>query len=454
MSQFKKHPLPLWRAILAATAIALAFGWLGHWVGYLWPAISLGLLIILIATWLRQRHFYHWLDNPERDAIPENNSAWKHIYSRLFQQYRKLQHTERAYKKFLVQYRRTMAALSDGVIFLDQDDRIQWFNDAAKQLLELDEQRDTTQRIERLIRHADIAVFLQSTEVNPTLEVVLPHNEDLHLLFSLLHYGSKERYLLIRDISEQKRNEQVRQNFVANASHELRTPLTVIRGYAEVLTDDYELNTTEYEAFTAINQQAIRMQRILDDMLHLARLESPTKDDTDDILNMDILLASAMTDSAVLAEQYEQTLHVEAAAIPCLRGNPMDIRSVIENLLANAIRYAGKGSVIRMHWLSYSDTAELIVEDNGVGIAEKHLRRLTERFYRVDDNRDSQTGGTGLGLAIVKHVLEKHQSQLLIDSVEDQGTTFRCKFPKSRLVFSEHSRPLNHDVTSVTNQLR
>lgn len=419
--------------LLVAAIIILLAVVIGYCIGYVPQAIGVGLALIIMLQWRNRWRYTKWLQNATHDTIPNQVNSWHELYQRYYWLQQSQQQTERTYKKFLVQYRRTMAAMTDGVIFLDQDDRILWFNAAAMQMLGLDEKRDTYQRIERLIRHAELPAFLGNNEANTSIEINAP-DEQRVLALSVLDYGSRERYILVRDVTSQKRSEQIRRDFVANASHELRTPLTVIRGYAEVLTEDYPTSSQEYEAFSNITQQSVRMQRILDNMLQLARLESINGSDLDESLDIREMLQNAMDEAAVLAEQYEQVLQLDVMENWLLRGFRQDIHSIIQNLLINAIRYSGEGSTIRLEWTADEEEAELTISDNGVGIAATHLHRLTERFYRVDNNRDANTGGTGLGLAIVKHVLENHQAHMLIDSVEGLGTTFRCVFPRSRVI--------------------
>lgn len=425
--------ITFWREtllILFGLVISIA---LGLWLDSTWLPATIYLVLVVISYMWRLHTLYRWVQQPSAD-IPETVGLWQSIYSRFFHQNRLLDRHRQRLKKYLKQYRDSMAALSDGVIFLDANGRITWFNAAAEQLVGLEFGHDKGQKIDHLLRHAQLSEFLIQADAGQRLRITAPHQDGLTLSLTVVSYSENERFLFIRDVSLQERSEQVRRDFIANASHELRTPLTVVRGYAEALVDDYSTDSVEHEALHAINTQALRMQRILDDMLLLARLESLDYDATEEHLDIVAMLETAQLDAQVIPQSQAQRVTVTGDTAWGLRGQRMDIRSVIQNLLVNALKYAGENAQITLRWEVNADGGAISVEDNGIGISPEHTTRLTERFYRIDPNRDAKTGGTGLGLAIVKHAIENHQGQLIIDSELGQGTTFHCRFPRLRLV--------------------
>ena len=223
---------------------------------------------------------------------------------------------------------------------------------------------------------------------------------------------------------------RMRRDFVANVSHELRTPLTVIHGYLEMLEqqakDNPDLPQTIYAQML---QQSHRMHHIIEDLLMLSRIESdeylPTNMET---INMAGIIEDVAHASQSLLEKKHHTLAMECDTSLTIQGVYSECHSVVSNLLTNAIKYTPDTGYISVTWQAEGQQAVLTVQDNGIGIAEKHLPRLTERFYRVDKARSREHGGTGLGLAIVKHILIHHNASLSIDSEVGQGTTFKCVF--------------------------
>jgi two-component system phosphate regulon sensor histidine kinase PhoR len=227
----------------------------------------------------------------------------------------------------------------------------------------------------------------------------------------------------------------MRKDFVANVSHELRTPLTVIAGYLETLLDNVEeVNPRWRRALQQMQQQASRMQNLLNDLLLLARLETSDDPAETQPVAVDQLLQSIKSDAQALSGARRHRLQLQADPHLKLKGSEAELRSAFSNLIFNAIKYSPDESEISIRWWSDEQGAHLAVQDSGIGIEAKHLPRLTERFYRVDSSRASHTGGTGLGLAIVKHVLLRHRGRLDISSTPGKGSTFTCHFPASQAV--------------------
>ena len=235
--------------------------------------------------------------------------------------------------------------------------------------------------------------------------------------------------MLVRDVTRIHQLEQMRKDFVAIVSHELRTPLTVIAGYLETLLDNVEeVNPRWVRALQQMQQQGGRMQTLLNDLLLLAKLEATDYPSDNQPVAVDALLQSIKGDAQALSGQRNQRITLEATPGVRLKGSEAELRSAFSNLVFNAVKYTQDGGQIRIRWWADEQGAHLSVQDSGIGIDAKHLPRLTERFYRVDSSRASNTGGTGLGLAIVKHVLLRHRARLEISSVPGHGSTFTCHF--------------------------
>jgi two-component system, OmpR family, phosphate regulon sensor histidine kinase PhoR len=219
-----------------------------------------------------------------------------------------------------------------------------------------------------------------------------------------------------------------------NLSHELNSPLTVIRGYLETIQmmDNQALEPFQ-KIFGKMDNQAERMGQIVQDLLLISKLESGQS--LMDCQAVSVLqLVEQMVDEANKLAQGKH-LDIKWHVDPSIGvyGIEAEIRSAMSNLVYNAVRYTPDGGEVVIEWEAHSMGASFRVRDNGVGVAEEHIPRLTERFYRVDDGRTREVGGTGLGLAIVKHVAERYHARLIIDSKLNKGSTFELSFPMNRL---------------------
>ena len=224
--------------------------------------------------------------------------------------------------------------------------------------------------------------------------------------------------------------EKIRRDFVANVSHELRTPLTVISGYLSTfLENSQELPVRYVKPLEQMDQQAQRMENLLKDLLWLSRIESEKREDEREWVDIRGLLQELRDE---LDEAYPDTkIVLDIDAEDKVFGDYRQLYSAASNLAINAIKYSANGHPVTLGWTRTKDGRLLLqVRDRGIGIDASHIPRLTERFYRVDDSRNSATGGTGLGLAIVKHVAVAHGASLRIESKLGEGSTFTLEFPK------------------------
>jgi two-component system phosphate regulon sensor histidine kinase PhoR len=225
----------------------------------------------------------------------------------------------------------------------------------------------------------------------------------------------------------------MRRDFIANVSHELRTPLTVILGFLDPLAHDKDLpDESRAHFWKMIQDQAERMRRLVEDLLTLSRLEAQSELQQEDVVAVPVLLATLIEEGQTLScgrHRFESEI-----AAGNLTGSVSELRSAFGNLISNAVRYTPEGGCIKVRWVLEGEGVLFEVSDTGPGIAAEHIPRLTERFYRVDKGRSTQTGGTGLGLSIVKYVLLHHQARLEIQSELGQGSRFRAWFPRARWV--------------------
>ena len=284
-----------------------------------------------------------------------------------------------------------------------------------------------------MVRHPDFKAYFDKTHYDAPLEITSPINNDAILEFHITLFGRKDRLIVCRDISHLHQLEAMRQDFVANASHELRTPLTVISGYLETFIDYKDTLPPRWgRALQQMHEQSQRMQNLIDDLLVLSRLETNHGQENSAVA-IEPLLKALVHDAQSLSADKHHIILLDCEDFDLL-GVETELSSAFGNLIFNAVKYTPENGEIRVRWWQDTSGLHLEVKDNGLGIDPKHIPRLTERFYRADPSRHSDTGGTGLGLAIVKHTLLRHDGHLHISSQLGKGSSFTCHFPVSRKV--------------------
>ncbi|MFI8381234.1 phosphate regulon sensor histidine kinase PhoR [Pseudomonas sp. NPDC079086] len=424
---------PLIRRLLLLVGVCLLLGLITG--EYAW-ALVLGLTGYL--GWHLQQllRLHKWLRTRQGDeAPPDGYGLWGEVFDSIYHLQRRDQKVRGRLQAVIDRVQESTAALKDAVIMLDRDGNLEWWNIAAEKLLGLKTPQDSGQQITNLVRDPRFIEYFENHNYNEPLELPSPVSDRLRLQFHITQYGNREHLMLVRDITRLYQLEQMRKDFVANVSHELRTPLTVISGYLETLLDNVEdVNPRWLRALQQMQQQGGRMQNLLNDLLLLAKLEATDYPSDNQPVAVDLLLLSIKNDAQALSGERHHRISLEADPHLKLKGSEAELRSAFSNLVFNAVKYTPDEGEIRVHWWGDEQGAHLSVQDSGLGIEGKHLPRLTERFYRVDSSRASNTGGTGLGLAIVKHVLLRHRARLDIVSSLGKGSTFTCHFPSLQVV--------------------
>jgi two-component system phosphate regulon sensor histidine kinase PhoR len=371
-----------------------------------------------------------WLGAGAKGRIPKACGIWEDIYYHFL----RIRKVEKRRKKELArrieQFRKSTEALPDAAVVLNSQDEIEWANTAAREVLGL-KKSDKGQRIPNLIRFPEFTQFLKANDYSQHITILSPINSSMVLDIKIVTYGRGLRLLIAHDVTQLKKMERMRKDFVANVSHELRTPLTVLKGYLETLTDfDAGLSPLHTTSFEQMLQQTERMQHLVDDLLLLTRLETQQK--KSDCVDIPQLLKQICQEGEYLAsvkQRIELSLETDAK----ITGNEQELRSAFTNLVVNALKYSAEETLVKVRWHQQTDKVCMSVEDKGEGIALSDIPRVTERFYRVDVKRSRKLSGTGLGLAIVKHVLVRHDAQLQIVSELGKGSCFRCEFPQKRV---------------------
>lgn len=234
--------------------------------------------------------------------------------------------------------------------------------------------------------------------------------------------------LVVRDVTESRRLEAVRRDFVANASHELKTPAASIQAAAETIGTAALDDPSVVPRFAAqLEREAVRLSRIVSDLLDLSRLE--TGSTLDEMVALDAVLRDETERFEAPAAEGGVALSVDAEAVPRVRGSGRELALMVRNLVDNAIRYTPPGGRVDVRLVPVEGEVVLTVADTGVGIPSRDLGRVFERFYRVDRARSRETGGTGLGLSIVRHVVENHGGSIGVTSELGRGSTFEVRLP-------------------------
>ncbi len=390
-----------------------------------------------------------WLAQGEDAHPPVSSGAWDVIFTDLARLQARNRKRKRKLTRTLTRFEDAAAALPDAVVVLGMHDEIEWFNNAAQQLLGLHWPQDVGQRISNLLRHPAFIEFLAARDYSSSVELSAPTNADALLAVLVVPYGNEQRLLVARDITRIRRLEQVRSDFVANVSHELRTPLTVISGFFETANEDAPECPPDWRRpMQLMRQQAQRMQNIVQDLLLLSRLEMEQPSRVENVAVAELLEAIVL-EARALSGAREHHIVLDADRELGLRGNADELRSAFSNLAFNAVQYTPEQGEIRVRWFRDAAGVHLAVSDTGAGIAAHHIPRLTERFYRIDAGRSRQSGGTGLGLAIVKHVLNRHGAQLRIESELGKGSSFSCDFPLAALVHLADTQQRARDASNV-----
>ncbi len=334
-----------------------------------------------------------------------------------------------------------LTSLREGVIALDNRERVLFVNRAAAALLGLDVEQAIGRLLQEVIRNSDLQKFithlLSGKPAFAESEITLVHGDNriLQVTGTHLRDAKGERFgvvIVMNDITRLRRLERVRKDFVANVSHELKTPITTIKGFVETLYEGALDDPQSAKAFLdriAINTE--RLNAIIDDLLMLSRIEQESEQGTIPLAPGDLkeIVEGAFTSVEYKARARGVELKISAAQKIVTDVNSTLLEQAVANLLDNAIKYSEAGKTVHVSIERRDGTAAIRVQDEGVGISAEHLPRIFERFYRVDKARSRKLGGTGLGLSIVKHIAQAHGGAVSVESTPGRGSTFTIVLP-------------------------
>ncbi|WP_394176391.1 phosphate regulon sensor histidine kinase PhoR [Thalassotalea litorea] len=416
--------------------------------GELQLVLLIGAVIVLIWNYRHLLKLINWLWQKNLISPPESSGVWGHIYDGIYRRTQKYRRKQRELNARIREFRDGAEALPDAAVVLDLDYCIRWCNKKATYLLGIRWPFDNGQRITNLVRSPELTHYIGKNDFTLPCSLESPDNEDQQLELRFMPYGDKQYLLLARDVSQLHRVEKMRSDFVANVSHELKTPLTVVRGYMELIQEQTEDFSEQWlRTFSTIEQQVTRMDRLVEQLLILSRVEVNADIEIKAMVNIPEMMNTLIADARILNKDKQHKLLFDVDETLGLKGNESELKSAFANLLVNALNYTPDGGTIKVSWQRVGEHCVYQVSDTGVGIRSEDIPRLTERFYRVDKSRSRDTGGTGLGLAIVKHVAHHHHAQLHIESTLHKGSNFKMEFPAQDCFVIGKSHPKKHIIS-------
>jgi two-component system phosphate regulon sensor histidine kinase PhoR len=334
----------------------------------------------------------------------------------------------------LDQFTQAAEALMDGVVALNESNEIIWSNRRSQVMLNLNSKKDTGQPINYIFRNTDLISYLEKGNYEESIKINLEASNTKTIEIKIVMFGEKQKVLIVKDISQAIKIESDRKEFISNVSHELKTPLTVISGFIETLEDMFTISGKEHKnILKMMGDQAYNMSKLIDDLLLLSNVESSIFQNRSEKLLINTIMSKIKKNISILdAKNHKIKYQIDSSLT--IYGSKKEIESAFLNLITNAVRYTDKDGFISISWGLINGLPIFEVRDTGSGIQQKHINRITERFYRVDTDRSRDTGGTGLGLSIVKNIIKKHDGELKITSAIGKGSSFKLIFTKESII--------------------
>lgn len=427
-----------WRTELKRHLVIIAVTCL---IGYLLDQLMWALLILLgvysARNYYHLHRLYYWLSrDPESrpPEPPESYGVWGDIYDGIYRLQKQERRSQAYLENIINKAQESSAALEIAVVMINKQGNLDWWNLAAEKFLGFRYPQDKNQSVTNLVRNPKFSDYFHTENYSETLKMEAPGDSRKILEFQIALFGEHERLMIVRDITQLQRLANMRKDFVANVSHELGTPITVIKGYLEAILDNKDsLDKRWHKPIEQMRQQSLRMENIVRDLLLLSSLETKNMPKKRDRINIGNLVHEIERDTAQMFIDKQHQFVIDCKENGTIQGKRNELYSAISNLIVNAAKYTPPKGTINVKTRFEGDRFLVEVRDNGIGIEAHHLPRLTERFYRVDGSRSTDSGGTGLGLAIVKHILMRHEGELLIESKYGKGSCFTCAFPVSRI---------------------
>lgn len=414
----------------AAVALGLTFGaifWSPSW------AIVGGFMAVFVYHAHKLQQLDTWLKSDDRLAeLPDSQGVWGRVFDRMEELQLKHFKSQQELTTSILRIQKSANALREGVVTVDANGALEWWNTSARKMLGLKKKQDRGAPLLHLLREPSFFRYYHHADFSQPIYIQSPVNPEQVLEVAVTAFAKGDNLLILRDMTDSIKLENMRRDFTGNVSHELRTPLTVIQGYLESFQLHHpELDTDVQKGHARMLAHTHRMTNLVQDLLVLSRLEESIDHSKMVQLQMPPLLTLALSQGQELSQRLDKKVTINSAikSQNNVLGIKAEILSVLTHLVNNAVKYTPHGGRIAVTYQVTDGQLCLTVADNGIGIGAQHLPRLTERFYRVDASRSSASGGTGLGLAIVNRIMERHKGSLDIISEEGQGSCFTCTFP-------------------------
>ena len=394
--------------------------------------IVLATLIIFILI-----HIYwiyklsNWVESPSLKNLPNGTGIWQNIFAKLYRTYRQQKKSQTQLTTTLDQFIQAAEAINDGIVGVNEDNEILWSNKKAQKMLNINPKKDYNQPINYIFRNSDLSNYLTKENYEDSINIHNTNNK-LDIEIKATFFSENHKLITCRDLTSLKKIQNLRKDFVSNFSHELKTPLTVISGFLETLEDRKKIDVQSKKIISLMSEQAHRMKKLIDDLLLLSNVESDYLQNRSEKIIMRDIFKKIKNEVSFIDQQQHKISYSLNNEIN-IYGSSTEIYSAFINLLTNAIRYTDKKGEITVSWNKINNDAIFQVADTGIGIPEKHLKRITERFYRVDEDRSRESGGTGLGLSIVKNIMHQHQGEIRVASEINSGSSFKLIFPSERI---------------------
>ena len=427
-----KHILTELKVIAAALVLASILGLItGYW------GLSFAAALFLVLAWFlfQVADLREWLESGSQvQSAPNLLGAPDQIVRSVCNIKKDNDRQQKVFLESIGRFEAATAAMPDAMLIINSQQTIEWANPAVGSILGISKDKDLGKRMSNIIRNPVVSEYLSGSDYSRPLEFSSSNSEDNDLIMRVIPYGDEGHKLLcVSDHRDLLRLQKMRKSFISNASHEMRTPLTVIIGYLEAIILHDEASPATRKGIDGALEQAHRLKHLIEDLLSLSRLESLP---LSKMIFEDIKIGSLVEECVELVKSSDiynrQVFEVNMDPNAMIRGDQRELKSAIQNVIDNAVKYSPAGSQISIEWRHRAaSTSVLSISDQGEGVEEAKLTRLTERFYRVDKGRSRDMGGTGLGLSIVKHVMERHGGALVINSEVGIGTTVELHFSKS-----------------------
>ena len=380
----------------------------------------------------------------EIGSVPEGLSSVGIALSKIAKD---LRSSQKAIIKGQIQQDVILKNMDEGVIFVNEHRKVNHINLSAKKILDITVESEKELAVRELIRLPVLRKFIEKALLHQKKrerEIIIDEGEVSERIFIVRSspiFSVKSKYqgsiFVLVDVSELRKLERHRQEFVSNVSHELKTPLTSIKGYAETMLNPALNSQDHLQAFSKVIQKhADHLDSLIDDLLMLSELESGDQVFNDQLFSLEEIIKGAMDVCFIKAKKRGIQIDILSSDSLEVRGNPTLLTQALINLVDNAIKYSPEGTTVKILSHRGDSFVHLRVVDEGPGIPESHQARLFERFYRIDGGRSRDMGGTGLGLSIVRHIMYAHGGEVGVESELGQGSQFYLKIPVSEKIAS------------------